>query len=356
MPGRILQDSGCAAMADTETATPGLTGCFGKGVARLDEVPPAARQALLALPAAAAAHDQAQAGIPAFRQVELGGTVTAPAPAGPLRVAAWNLERCLYPEASAALLRRHGAALALLSEMDLGLHRTGQRHTTRDLAAALGHRYGFALEFLELAVMPAPFAMPGNPAENLLGFHGNGFTAALPCRDPVVIRLAAEADWFVAPKGGQKRIGNRMAVAATFTHEGRDFVGCAVHLESRSDFAGRARQMAQLLDAIDTYADGLPVVIGGDLNTGVEASAGLADTRERLFAESAARGYDWAACNQAAPTTRPSTWSAGAGTRQLDWFCTRGFRASAPAVVPAVAEDGTVLTDHDLILVTLDFR
>jgi endonuclease/exonuclease/phosphatase family metal-dependent hydrolase len=342
-------------MAATDLDIPGLTGTFRDAVTALTPVSPADRDALLALPAETAAHDAAQAHIPAFRQVETGGEVTAPAPAGLLRVAAWNLERCLYPEASAAMLRQHGVSLSLLSEVDHGLHRTGQRHTTRDVAAALGHNYGFALEFLELAVMPAPFAMPDNPEHNRLGFHGNGFTAALPCRDPVVIRFGAEADWFVEPKGGQKRIGNRMAVAATFTHEGRDFVGCAVHLESRSDFAGRARQMAQLLDALDAYADALPVVLGGDLNTYVEATVGLDDAREMLFAESAARGYDWRACNLAATTTRPSTWSPGAGTRQLDWFCTRGFRASAPAVVPALGPDGTVLTDHDLILATLHF-
>jgi endonuclease/exonuclease/phosphatase family metal-dependent hydrolase len=342
-------------MAGTVIATREMIGSFREAVARMTKVPADDRQGFLWLPSRTAAHDDVQAGIPAFRQVELGGSVTAPAPSGPLRVAAWNLERCLYPRASAALLRQHGAALALLSELDHGLHRTGQRHTTREVAAALGQSYGFALEFLELAVMLAPFAMPDNPEENNLGFHGNGFTAAMPCRDPAVIRLGAEADWFAAPKGGQKRIGNRMAVAATFTHGGRNFIGCSVHLESRSDFAGRARQMAQLLEAIDAYDRDLPVVIGGDLNTGVEAPGGLQDAREELFAMARSHGYDWSACNRAAPTTRPSTWSAGAGTRQLDWFCTRGFRASAPTVVPALAPDGTVLTDHELILVTLDF-
>jgi endonuclease/exonuclease/phosphatase family metal-dependent hydrolase len=237
--------------------------------------------------------------------------------------------------------------------MDAGMHRTGQRHTTRALAAALGHRYGYGVEFLELSTMKAPIAFAGNPPENQLGFHGNGFTTALAFSAPAVIRLDPIADWFARPRGDQKRVGNRMAVAATFVHAGRRFVGCAVHLESAADAAGRALQMGRLLDALDAYADGLPVVVGGDLNTEV-AAEGHHDPAETLFALARARGYDWSACNRAAPTTRPSLWSAGAGARQLDWFCTRGIRAAAPAVVPALDAAGTTLSDHELILVTLE--
>jgi endonuclease/exonuclease/phosphatase family metal-dependent hydrolase len=335
-------------------ATSSLTGVFAEQVTALSPVTPEVMAELRALPATVAAHDDAMAGLPSFRQVETGGVVTTPAPPGPLRVAAWNLERCLYPEATAATLRQHGASLVLLTEMDHGMRRTGQRHPTRDVAALLGHAYGYALEFLELAVMPAPIEFSENAADNLLGFHGNSFTAGLPFRDAAVIRFQPEADWYVAPKGGQRRIGNRMAVAATFQHEGHDFIGCSVHLESNSDFAGRARQMHALLDAIDGLAEGLPVVIGGDLNTVVEAG-GHDDEREGLFALARDRGYDWSACNTASPTTRASIWSPGVGTRQLDWFCTRGFRASAPMVVPALDESGTALTDHELILVTLEF-
>jgi hypothetical protein len=39
--------------------------------------------------------------------------------------------------------------------------------------------------------------------------------------------------------------------------------------------------------------------------------------------------------------------------RQLDWFCTRGLRVSDPDVVPALGEDGSVLSDHEMLLLTL---
>jgi len=129
-------------------------------------------------------------------------------------------------------------------------------------------------------------------------------------------------------------------------------VACSVHLESAADAAGRALQMRTLLAALDGYAQGRPVVIGGDLNVHVEPGR-HDDPAEPLFAETTARGYDWRHCNAALPTTRPSLWSAGAGSFQLDWFCTRGFIAKTPRVIPALDDHGTVLSDHDLITVVL---
>jgi hypothetical protein len=42
----------------------------------------------------------------------------------PFTVGAWNLERCLSPETSADVLRREGVAVALLSELDVGMARS----------------------------------------------------------------------------------------------------------------------------------------------------------------------------------------------------------------------------------------
>lgn len=318
----------------------------------LSEIPEAERQALRDGPATRAAHDAALAALPAFCQIELGGVSASPPPPGPLRVAAWNLERGLFPAESAALLRREGASLALLTELDQGCHRTGQRHVTRLLAEALGQRYAYGVEFLELATMPAPVEFPDNPPGNALGFHGNGFLSALPFREARLIRLPAEADWFVSPRGGQKRIGARMALAAIFRHGEQEFVGCGVHLESDTDVAGRARQMAALLDELDDLAGGLPVVLGGDLNTPV-GPGGQDDPAEALFGLARARGYDWSG-NLAQVSTRPSLWSPGK-PRQLDWLCARGCRLTAPRMTPALGPDGGALSDHELISATVAF-
>jgi len=328
-----------------------VVGVWREAVDRLTPVPMEARRGFLTLPPTREAHIEAHASVVAFHQVELHQPSPATMP-DTIRITAWNLERCLYPEEAARILQRHGVTLALLTEMDVGVLRTGQAHTIGRIAERLGQGYCYGLEFLELVPMEPPAGFARHGSDNSEGYHGNGMVSAYPIGFPMVIRLDEEADWYAAPAGRQRRIGNRMAVAATFGTGGTRFVACSVHLENRTDGIGRAAQMRTLLDALDAYAEGLPVVIGGDLNTHV-GPGGYADASEPLFATAAARGYDWSACNLARPTTRVSTWSQSEGVRQLDWFCTRGLRVSDPEVVAALGEDGSVLSDHEMLLLTL---
>jgi endonuclease/exonuclease/phosphatase family metal-dependent hydrolase len=320
------------------------SGVWRDVVERLTPVPLAERARLLTLPPTSS--------VAALHQIELQPPPAPPASDSAIRIAAWNLERCLYPEASARILQRNHVDLALLTELDVGMLRTGQVHTIGRMAAQLGQGYCYGCEFLELMPMEPPPSFPRSGDDNSEGYHGNGIVSSLTMRDPVVIRLDEMTNWH-SPADGQRRIGNRMAIAATFRVGGVGFVACSVHLESRTDAVGRARQMRTLLDALDAYAGSASVVIGGDLNTQV-VPGGYTVASEPLFALAASRGYDWAACNQARPTTRASAWSNHEGTRQLDWFCTRGLAVRDPVVVPALGEDASVLSDHELILLTLD--
>jgi endonuclease/exonuclease/phosphatase family metal-dependent hydrolase len=328
-----------------------VVGVWRDAVERLTPVPASERQRYLALPPTREAHAGAHVDIAAMHQIEL---VQRPrgSPFDRLRVAAWNLERCLYPEEAARILARHHVDLALLTEMDVGMLRTGQVHTIGRLAAQLGHGYCYGLEFLELVSPLPPSGFPRNGDANIEAFHGNGIVTLLAIQEPIVIRLDEKADWYAQPKGDQRRIGNRMAVAAKFGAGKQGFVACSVHLENHTDGAGRAAQMRTLLDALDDYAAGLPVVVGGDLNTNV-GPGDYDDAAEPLFELASARGFDWAGCNVARATTRQSTWSEGEGTRQLDWFCTRCLTVCDPEVVPAIGEDGSVLSDHEMIVLTL---
>src|SRR6185437_1511392 len=97
-----------------------LVGVWHETVDRLTPVPQATREGFLGLPVTREAHTSAHAQVPAFRQIEL-QQANGPPAAGPLRVAAWNLERCLYPAASARILQRNRVDLALLTEMDIGV-------------------------------------------------------------------------------------------------------------------------------------------------------------------------------------------------------------------------------------------
>ena len=327
-----------------------VVGVWRDVVERLTPVPPEQRRGFLSLPPTREAHAGAHASIAAFHQIEQAETGAAAA-AGEIRIAAWNLERCLYPDEAARILQRHGVTLTLLTEMDVGVWRTGQAHTIGRIAERLGQGYCYGLEFLELVPMEPPAGFPRHGDDNSEGYHGNGMVSACRMEAPAVIRLDEKANWYSELGGRQRRIGNRMAIAATFSGATR-FVACSVHLENRTDGSGRAEQMRTLLDALDDYAGALPVVIGGDLNTHV-GPGGCADASEPLFAMAAARGYDWKACNLARPTTRRSAWSESEGTRQLDWFCARGLNVSDPDVIPAIGENGEILSDHEMLLLTL---
>jgi hypothetical protein len=137
--------------------------------------------------------------------------------------------------------------------------------------------------------------------------------------------------------------------------------------------------VADLLDLVDGYAEGRPVVVGGDLNThtldlageevrdGQDATADghgdeFSDERflqpfawEPLFAEASARGYRWDTANTDEPTHRTEDRGGPVrGKLNLDWFLTRGVTATGPEVIPVLAADGTALSDHDLIAVTVE--
>lgn len=310
-----------------------------------------ARQALLGLERTEASHAAAMAGLACLQRVEAPGTRLTTPLAFPLTIATWNLERCYAVEKSAALLEREGAEIALLSEVDNGMARTGQRHTAREMAEALGMAHAFGVEFLELEL--------GAPVElefcvddfNLHGFHGNALLVRAPLQAPVMIRLEAHGHWF-RPESPAHRIGTRCAIAAgVMTSEGPLYL-VSVHLENAANAGYRERQLAGLIDAIDQLAGETPVIIGGDLNTAIEPGGEL--EQETLFALSRSRGFTRHAGDEGQVTTRPSRVSRNPkGAYQLDWFLTRGVEVEESRIVPAVAPDGEVLSDHDMVVMKL---
>jgi hypothetical protein len=83
-------------------------------VPRLAPVSLAERRRFLALPPTPDALATAQASVAAFRQIELRQPPAATRTGNAIRVAAWNLERCLYPDEAGRILSRHRVDLALL--------------------------------------------------------------------------------------------------------------------------------------------------------------------------------------------------------------------------------------------------
>ena len=294
-----------------------------------------------------AAHDAAMAARPEMNSIEVGAAPSSTAPlAFPFTVAAWNLERCLFAPESAAHLAATRAPLVLLSEMDNGMARTGQRHPTAEVAAILGMQYAYGIEFIEMGLGSDTERAFCEDDFNARGFHGNALMASVPLGRPFMLRLWGERLWFT--DGEQPRLGERFAIGAVIETESGPFVAVSTHLESATTAAYRERQVRELIDALDEAFPGLPVLIGGDLNTGNHAGGDF--EAEGLFAMSAARGFTRHGGPLEVMTTRPSLitrWPERA--MKLDWFLARGLKIGETRIIPSLDETGRPLSDHDLI-------
>ncbi|MDO6584700.1 endonuclease/exonuclease/phosphatase family protein [Salipiger sp. 1_MG-2023] len=312
----------------------------------------AERAQLLSAPRNAEAHRELMAQVPAMRMVQTGGSAhPGPLPAT-LSVVAWNVERCLFPEASAEHLRPLAPDVVLLSEVDHGMARSKQRHTTAAMAEALDMTYAYGVEFHELDL--------GGPTErafceddfNACGWHGNAILSKVPFERVTLIRLDDHGHWYSTDVGAdpeQPRLGGRMALAAVLATEAGPVCVVSTHLESNADGAHRAGQMQILLDGIDGFAPGIPVLIGGDLNTGNHVPPDFDWRGEPLFDLARQRGYSWDFTADGM-TTRPSLISPHPGrVMKLDWFAGRGFAPLDRKVIASVSGDGTPLSDHDAV-------
>ena len=310
---------------------------------------------------------------PALNRVEIGPPTARPVgfPRS-IRVAAWNAERAKYLDASADLLGSVDADVVLLSEMDLGMARSGQHHTTRRLAGALGLGYVFGVEFVELGLGDDRERARHAGEENRDGLHGGAVLSRWPLGRPAMFRLECDGNWLDGARG-ERRIGGRIAMAGKLPIAGMEVAFVSVHLESHGDPAQRGGQMARLLDAIDAYHGDGPVLVGGDFNTisagrrEVDVEPGLHELlradpnrllnpvpHEPLFEVAASRGYEWGSCNTAHATqrTRPDGTPVPPHGR-LDWFFARGLVTTEPATVAAVDARGAAISDHELLAVTV---
>lgn len=323
-------------------------------VTELPLVPAEMREKILSAPRTSEAHRALFDQTEAMHRVQTGGAARAEVLATPLTIAAWNVERCLFPQETADKLRTEGASIVLLSEVDHGMARTGQRHTTREVAERLGMVYVFGVEFFELGLGSPTERAFCTETENARGWHGNAILSAVPFNRVALVRLDCHGHWFSTEFGadpGQPRIGGRMALLAEVATDHGPLCVVSTHLESNANAAHRAAQAGRLMDAIDVFAPGLPVVIGGDLNTGNHMPPDFDWRSETLFQTARERGYHWDGTADGM-TTRPSLITRHPDrTMKLDWFACRGLAAVSPRIVSSMAGE-VPLSDHDMIVMT----
>ncbi|SFJ38721.1 endonuclease/exonuclease/phosphatase family protein [Celeribacter neptunius] len=325
-------------------------------ISLLDRLPPvsaAQRETLLNAPRTAEAHREMMHDVLAMNAVQIGGSPVKRALPNEITVAAWNVERCLFPQATAAHLMPLKPDVVLLSEVDHGMARTGQRHTTAEVAHGLGMGYAFGVEFFEMGL--------GGPTErafcaekiNAFGWHGNAVLSTVPFDKVTLIRLDDHGHWFASDSGAsdpdQPRLGGRMAIAAVLPTEAGEICVTSTHLESNAGPAHRHTQFEHLLDALDEFAPGMPLLIGGDLNTGNHIPPNFNHRDETLFDLGTERGLDWGFTAEGM-TTRPSLITPHPDrVMKLDWIAARGMSCRDKGILPSLDDSKRPLADHDCV-------
>lgn len=359
-------------MLNTERSAPGRI--VTETVELLSPPTQAARQAVIDGPVTPEAFAAAFAGEPVLHAVEVRPPAAARDTGRRARIVFWNAERLKYLEQSVAMLEAQQADALVLCEVDVGMVRSEDRHTIGDLAGAMDAGWIFGVEFVELGLGDLRERAQFAGRQNLSGLHGAGFVSRAQLRRPALVRLETSGRWFDGAFH-ERRVGGRIAMFAEIEVAGAPVLLVTAHYESHTDPADRLLQTRVMLDAIDSHAPGRPVLIGGDFNTSTFDLAGKQDAAhvasalaadpdrlvapmayEPMFALLAERGYDWSACNvplAATQRTRPD------GTPKppfgkIDWFFSRGLRCSDPAVVPAVDANGTAISDHEALAVTIE--
>jgi endonuclease/exonuclease/phosphatase family metal-dependent hydrolase len=183
-----------------------------------------------------------------------------------LRVTAWNIERGIQLEKIIKVLKQHPVICKsdafLLTELDHGMARSGNRFIAREIASALKLNYVFAPCYLNLA--KGSGLESEAPGENTQALHGNALFSRHPIREAAAIELPNGKDKM---KGSEKRLGNQRAVFGIMEHPLGSIRLVSVHLDAHSSQRHRQSQMEIILDFLGNTGPAYPALLGGDWNT-----------------------------------------------------------------------------------------
>ena len=326
-----------------------------------------------------------------------------------VKALAWNIERGIRFDGIADALKNHDRLndkdLLLLTELDHGMARSGNRFVARELARELDLNYAFAPVYI--ALQKGSGVESEIEGENTRSIHGLALFSRYPMNNVHAVPLPNGKDkmW-----GKEKRLGHLRALIADIDHPAGLFRAVTVHLDAHCSRAHRRKQMRIILDHLDTLP-ALPTIIGGDWNTTTFNSQNATRAimgywrrvfmgpknvakrhlpyperffERRLFEGLEKRGYDYKSFNELGIGTlhyhigsiEKNTnlrdwvpewcfpfifWAAGrVGGKvsgRLDWFAGRSINIAPGTKPETIGElhgpDGLPLSDHDAI--ALDF-
>ena len=322
---------------------------------------------------------------------------------------AWNIERGNIFEGIVDALQHHDQLkdrdVLLLTELDYGMARSGNRFVAREIAERLNLNYAFAPVYI--ALQKGSGVESESEGENTKSIHGLAMFSRWPMKNAQAIPLPNGKDkmW-----GKEKRLGYLRALIADIENPSGEFRAVTIHLDAHCSRAHRHRQMKIILDHLDTLPP-LPTLLGGDWNTTTfnaqsarrailgywrRVMMGVKNVvtnhyphpdryfEKALFGELESRDYEYKSLNETGAGTihydvssiEKNTnlrdwvpewcfpfifWAAnrvgGRVSGRLDWFAGKGIELATgtqPHTVGDLVDDaGTPLSDHDAI--TLEF-
>lgn len=353
--------------------------------------------------------NERRADIERLTKLLLRGTppVDPPARSGPapdaVRVASWNIQRGADLDRTLAFLGAHEqlrtADVLLLNEVDLGMARSGNRHVAREIAEAYGYHWVFGNSYLCLDFGDTRDGSYDVP--NAVGLHGNAVLSRFPISSARNFSVAITKDKF---HSSEKRLGHKKALWAVIEAPSGPLPVVSVHLDAFASSAQRGAQLEDTLQEVDR-AGFRRVLVGGDFNTSTydakNAPRILLNVLKKgfrggfphamhhylypdklyerpVFEALERHGLTWEPFVEVGVATswyevgdweseskvrdqlpgvfvtylryRLRPWNGVAGLR-LDWFAGRGLEASAPATFAKPTWEGTLLSDHDPIMV-----
>jgi len=320
---------------------------------------------------------------------------------------AWNIERGNRFEGIVEALKNHPQLkdrdVLLLTELDYGMARSGNRFVARDLARELKLNYAFAPVYI--ALQKGSGVESEVAGENTKSLHGLAMFSKYAMKNVHAVPVPNGKDKML---GKEKRLGHLRALIADVEHPAGVFRAVTLHLDAHSSRKHRQRQMRIVLEHLETL-EKLPTVIGGDWNTTTYNSQtatrailgywrrvmmGVKRTvrnhfphpdryfEKGLFGELEKRGYDYKNLNNPGVGTlhydvesiEKNTnlrdwvpawcfpfifWAArrvgGRVSARLDWFAGKGIAVKGkPQTIGNLSDaENVALSDHDAI--ALDF-
>ena len=188
--------------------------------------------------------------------------------------------------------------------------------------------------------------------------HGNALFSRWPIRWAKAVHLPEQYNWYF---DRQKRIGARVGIVCSLDVGGREVGAVVVHLENRTDSAGRAAQMDAIYQEIQrSFAPDVPVMIGGDLNTNtfdgndipgftklfndpkrLAEHMAKVENYERVLPQAEEHGFSYHEFSSTEGTRRKPMPNGACMLLKLDWLMARGMTCQERGTISTETKDCT---------------